>query len=144
MPILKNRNKITNTISLLEDIYSSAWKNMRNNEEEKKLLETNLISPYGNKVIISDLISYCYLDEKEDENMFAIECETKKYKYEDFDTLEQARNEYIKVFGESREDIEEELSNNNENVVVCNELIKDIVECLNDYINENTERYWWE
>lgn len=142
---LHNRAKLDNTMDLLSDLYTNAWELLASNEDTFKQLKTNVVDRFGHKVIISDLIGYAYLCQECDENNYTCECEVNKkhYKSEDFDTLEQARDEYVKIFGETRQDIEDELNDKNENLIQCNELIDDIVEELNGKIERDTNLCWW-
>lgn len=142
---LCNRAKINETMDLLSDLYTNAWELIASREDTHKQLETNVVDRFGHKLIISDLIGYAYLCEECDENNYACECEVDKkhYKYEDFDNVEQARDEYIKVFGATREDIEELLNNDNATDMACNELISDIVEELNGKVERDTNLCWW-
>lgn len=136
-------DSIENTMEILSDLYSNAWELIASNKDTYKQLETNLVDRFGHSVVISDLIDYAYLCKECDENQYSIECDLKQYKYEDFDTLEQAYNKYKEICGKVREDIEEELNSKDENIVVCNELIKDMIEEINGEIKHKEKLQWW-
>lgn len=154
----ETRESLVSSMDLLSDLYSNAWELLASNKETHKQLETNVVDRFGHKCIISDLIGYAYLCETCDENQYCCECskyitemesEYKKYAYEDFDTLEQARNELVKYVKNGElgsgllEEINEELKDKNENIPYCNELIEEVASVINQIIEERTNLCWW-
>jgi len=60
-------------------IYANAWGMMSENNDGWEQLQTNIKCPHcDNKLVISDVISYAYVCEECDENMYYTECEVEK------------------------------------------------------------------
>ena len=99
---------IKTAISIMGDIYSKAYNQMLENEEEKKQLQTDFECPHcSDFVFISDLIDYAYVCLDCDENMYLGEGDlNREWYYSDKEDLKLTESFVIQLeFDQSQQDV---------------------------------------
>jgi len=74
-----DKESIMHCMYALARIYANAWEMMSENNEEWEQLQSCVKCPHcKNNLVKSDIISYAYVCENCDENMYYTECEVEK------------------------------------------------------------------
>lgn len=133
----ENRHIIEKTIDLIEELYTDTWEKMKNDNKEYKQLETNVSDRYGHKMIISDLISYAYLCEECDENMYLFEGDTNYTWW--FDDKKDIDYQLEEVVEKKVQHLKNELKYVKERNEVCGTSKRDLTE--EDLLTSEIERY---